>query len=171
MRMSMARKRRVKPKGNSTLLDKHLAAAIESTGVAETVRHSVSGNSVKVLHRVSQKRIWLGILEFVLSRAKGWSAHVCQQYFIHKGRLLYGWNFILQPVGDGTLETAVEAVAGLLVQATKVVPRVMATGPIDTFPLVGSSRRRTARIAFDPRLPGPDKGGPSHKGAYPIKGE
>lgn len=144
--------------------EKLLARAIESTGVAEVVRVSSDKSSVKVLYRVSQKRIWLGILEYVLSRAEGWSAHVCQQYFMRGGRLVYGWNFILQP------PKAVEIVSQLLVQAAKVVPKTiqMIPGGVDSFPLVGSTHRRTAKIAFDPRLPGPDKGGPSHKGAFAM---
>jgi hypothetical protein len=150
-------------------MDKHtpeetLSRAIEGTGVVEVVRSSSDEGSVKVLYRVRQKRVWLNMLEYVLSRADGWSAHVCQQYFMRGGRLVYGWNFILQPL------TAVNSAAGLLIQAAKVVPQTMPAivGPLDSFPLVGSSSRRTARIAFDPRLPGPDKGGPSHKGAFPM---
>ena len=141
-----------------------LSRAIEATGVVEVVRSSSDENSIKVLYRVQQKRIWLGVLEYVLSRADGWSAHVCQQYFMRGGKLVYGWNFILQPLN------MVDTATGLIYQAAKVVPRTipMANGPLESFPLVGASSRRTARLAFDPRLPGPDKGGPSHKGAYPM---
>lgn len=141
-----------------------LIEAFTTTGVVEVVRASSDKASIKVLYRVGQKRIWLGILEYVLSRMEGWSAHVCQQYFMRGSRLVYGWNFILQPPHK------VQVVADLLVQATQVVPRTMSvSGPLEAFPLMGSSRRRTAKIAFDPRLPGPDKGGPSHKGAYPMR--
>lgn len=154
---------------SDTSPERQLAAAIESTGVAEVVKYSADAKSVKILHRVRQKRIWLGILEYVLSRADGWNAHVCQQYFIKGSRLVYGWNFILQPVGDVPETTA--QVAKLIVQAGKVVPQTVSHGPLLSFPLVGATNRRTARIAFDPRLPGPDRGGPSHKGAYTIKGE
>lgn len=149
--------------------DKHtpeetLSRAIEGTGVVEVVRSSSDEHSVKALYRVRQKRAWLGMLEYVLSRADGWSAHVCQQYFMRGSRLVYGWNFILQPL------TATGVVADLLIQAARVVPKTMPTiaGPLESFPLVGSSSRRTSKIAFDPRLPGPDKGGPSHKGAFPM---
>jgi hypothetical protein len=156
MRIKMVRDKKVP--------EKLLAQAIEDTGVVEVVRASSDENSAKVLYRVTQKRVWLGVLEYALSRSDGWSAHVCQQYFMRGGRLVYGWNFILQPL------TAVEAVVGLLTQAARVVPRTMSViaGPLESFPLVGSSTRRTSKIAFDPRLPGPDKGGPSHKGAYPM---
>lgn len=140
-----------------------LSKAIERTGVVEVVRSSLDERSIKVLYRVLQKRVWLGILEYTLSRADGWSAHVCQQYFMVGGRLVYGWNFILQP------SDKVDVVVRLLEQASRVVPRMsIVSGPLESFPLVGASTRRTAKLAFDPRLPGPDKGGPSHKGAYPM---
>jgi len=144
-----------------------MAAAIEASGVAEVIRCSSTDTSVKALFRVFEKRVWLGILEYVLSRAEGWSAHVCQQYFMRGGRLVYGWNFILQAEDD--VVVAVQHAAQNLVKAAEVVPQVIAKGPLDSYPLVGASPRRTAKIAFDPRLPGPDKGGPSHKGAYSIR--
>jgi hypothetical protein len=144
-----------------------LASAIEVSGVAEVIRCSSSGSSVKALFRVFEKRTWLGILEYALSRADGWSAHVCQQYFMRGGRLVYGWNFILQAEKD--IDAAARHAARHLTKAAQIVPRTITPGPTDSYPLVGASHRRTAKIAFDPRLPGPDKGGPSHKGAYAIR--
>ena len=138
--------------------------------MTEVVRSSVDGQTVKVLYRVREKRLWLGILEYVLTRADGWTAHVCQQYFMRSGRLVYGWNFILQAPSD--LSVAVGNACQLLVQAAKVVPKVIGRGgPLESFPLVGASPRRTAPIVFDFRLPGPSKGGPSHKGAYAVREE
>jgi hypothetical protein len=123
---------------------------------------------VKVLYRVTEKRHWLAILEYVLARADGWSAHVCQQYFMRGGRLVYGWNFILQAEQQ---EEGARKVARLLTEATKVAPKMVSGrgGSVDSFPLVGASPRRTAtNLVHDPRLPGPSRGGPSHKGAYAI---
>lgn len=156
-------------KAQKKTLDKKaalLSRAIEACGVVEIIRCSADAGSVKALYRVHEKRLWLGILEYILSRAEGWSAHVCQQYFMRGGRLVYGWNFILQ---SEDLTKATESVARLLVQAAAVVPKTITRGSVDSYPLVGASPRRTAKIAFDPRLPGPDKGGPSHKGAYSIR--
>jgi len=109
----------------------------------------------------------LAILEYVLSRADGWAAHVCQQYFMRGGRLVYGWNFILsgEDLGDATGK-----VCRLLQEAASVAPKVRRVrGPLESFPLVGHNRSRLAGVVFDPRLPGPSQGGPSHKGAYAIK--
>jgi hypothetical protein len=161
MRIVMAKKK------NTDVRAQLLARAIELSGVAEVIRCSSSGSSVKVLFRVFEKRTWLAVLEYALSRAEGWSAHVCQQYFMRGGRLVYGWNFILQAEED--VDAAARHAAKHLTKAAQVAPKAMSAGPVDSYPLVGSSPRRTAKIAFDPRLPGPDKGGPSHKGAYAIR--
>jgi len=153
------------------VVEEQLGQALNATHVAEVVRFSRDDDSIKLLFRVTQKRVWLAILEYVLVRASRWSGHVCQQYFVRNGKLVYGWNLILRPVDKVSLEEAVAEARQLLTQATRTVPQVMATGDADSFPLVGASPRRTAKIVFDPRLPGPDKGGPSHKGAYPIAGK
>jgi len=146
--------------------DQLLREAIENSGVAEVLRSSTEGNTVKVLYRVQEKRSWLAILEYVLARTDGWAAHVCQQYFMRGGRLVYGWNFILT---SDDIEKAVPVVCGLLQQAANVAPKVGRTFALDSFPLVGHNRARQSRAVFDPRLPGPSQGGPSHKGAYSIK--
>jgi len=145
-----------------------LAGAINKTGVAGVVRASSDAAGVKVLYRVGEKRTWLAILEYVLARADDWSAHVCQQYFMRGGKLVYGWNFILQ---SHKPEESVRRVAKLLMEGLKAAPKVLARrGSIDSFPLVGASPRRTAsNLVFDPRMPGPGRGGPSHKGAYGIR--
>jgi len=145
-----------------------LGRAIAASGVAEIIRTSLENNTVKVLYRVREKRTWLAILEYALSRATDWSAHVCQQYFMRGGKLVYGWNFILQ--SQGPVEDTVKKVATLLTEGAKVAPKVAGVG-LDSFPLVGTSRHRTSNIMFDPRLPGPGRGGPSHKGAYSIQEE
>lgn len=166
----MARKK-VKKSNNSknSAYGDAVCGAIEASGVAQVIRCTESSDQVHVFHRVLDKVKWANILEYILSRKSCWDAHTCQQYFMRGGKLVYGWNFILQPVGD--LEDAVAEVTKLLLEAGKVVPKVVGSGQLSSFPLVGASQRRTAKISFDPRLPGPDKGGPSHKGAFPIKTE
>jgi hypothetical protein len=146
-----------------------VCVAIEASGVAEVIRCNESKEQVHVFHRVLDKVKWASILEYILTRKSCWDAHTCQQYFMRGGKLVYGWNFILQPTGE--LEAAVAEVTKLLVEAAKVVPKVVGSGQLTSFPLVGATPRRTSKISFDPRLPGPDKGGPSHKGAYPIRTE
>lgn len=149
--------------------DQLLAAAINATEVAEVIRSNTTPDGVKALCRVSEKRTWLSVLEYVLSRAEGWSAHICQQYFMRGGRLVYGWNFILQTQGD--VPTVVERVGALIRQGARVAPKIAGVGPLDSFPLVGHQRVKMSNAVFDPRLPGPSKGGPSHKGAYPVREE
>lgn len=165
----MARKKVKRNNSKNRAYGDVVCQAIEASGVAQVIRCTESSEQVHVFHRVLDKVKWANILEYILSRKTAWDAHTCQQYFMRGGKLVYGWNFILQPTG--TLEDAVAEVTKLLVEAGKVVPRVVGRGQLSSFPLMGATPRRTASIAFDPRLPGPDKGGPSHKGAYPIKTE
>lgn len=144
-----------------------LSNALTSTQVAEVLRESAEDGTAKLLFRVTQKKIWLGILEFMLARASTWTAHVCQQYFMRSGKLVYGWNFILRPNNGVKLEAAAAEACQLLIQGAHTVPKVLAE-PTDSYPLVGASPRRTARLVFDPRAPGPRQGGPSHKGAFGV---
>jgi len=164
----MARKK-VKRNSKDGALGTKLCDAIEVSGVAQVIRCTESAEQIHVFHRVLDKVKWANVLEYILTRKTCWDAHTCQQYFMRHGRLVYGWNFILQPTGD--LAEAVQELSRLLVEAAKVVPKVVGSGQLSSFPLVGATPRRTASITFDPRLPGPNKGGPSHKGAYPIKTE
>ena len=145
-----------------------LGNAIEVTGIAEVIKIS-DGGQVSAFFRVHNDKVWAKILEYVLVRKTCWEAHICKQYFMRGPKLVYGWNFIVQPHDD--MESAVQEATTLLYEGAKVAPKVAGVkGQIKAFPLVGASpRRTTSKIAFDPRLPGPDRGGPSHKGAYPVK--
>lgn len=147
----------------------HVARAIDATGVAEVVRDNSSTGRISLLCRVRLKRVWCDILEYILTRQNGWTDHICQQYFLRGGRLVFGWNVILQPADGLTDDLVAIEVAKLITEAARVVPKMMPQAPVDSFPLQGASPRRTARIVFDPRQPGPSQGGPSHKGAYGIR--
>lgn len=148
----------------------YVAQAIAATQVAEVVRDNSDPTRLSYLCRVLRKRIWCEILEYVLVRKTNWNEHVCQQYFLRGGKLVYGWNVIAIPKQGSDIADVAEEVARLVIEGARVVPKAAVTrGPLDEFPLVGASPRRTMNIVFDPRLPGPDKGGPSHKGAYGIK--
>lgn len=146
--------------------------ALESTGIVQVVRLTVNDKQAHALCRVAAgtKRLWCDMLEYILTRKTCWEDHICQQYFIRGGKLVYGWNVIV--IAADELEGAVSEFNGLLTQASQVVRRINTTQvSVDSFPLVGASHRRQSRnIVFDPRLPGPGRGGPSHKGAYEIKG-
>jgi hypothetical protein len=145
-----------------------LGSAIESTGLAEVIKLS-NGGQISAFFRVLDERSWARVLEYILVRKTCWDAHICKQYFMRGPKLVYGWNFIMQPSGDA--DVAIQEATTLILEGAKVAPKVpTARGQIKSFPLVGASpRRTTSKTVFDPRLPGPDRGGPSHKGAYPVK--
>jgi hypothetical protein len=147
-----------------------LASAIEATGYAIVIKKTEPTGSVRLLCRVSDKKSWCALLEYVLDRKKDWTEHVCQQYFMNDGKLVYGWNFVLTAVD---IDTAVESAwrlfkAAATVTSTPKIKRKVHKGSVDEVPLVGASSTRNAKGSFDPRLPGPSRGGPSHKGAYSV---
>jgi hypothetical protein len=121
--------------------------------------------------------MWCNILEYVLVRKRGWDDHFCQQYFIRNGKLVFGWNIIITPQVDVDIASVALDFVSLVQEATRIVPQITRAqslsaggGRIEAFPLVGASHRRTSQsLVFDPRLPGPGRGGPSHKGAYVVK--
>lgn len=145
-----------------------LSAAIQHTGVAEVIKATQSEGNVSLICRVNDKKVWCKIVEYVLSRKTNWSEHICQQYFMRNDRLVYGWNFIItSPDIDAAVKEACRLIKASVGVAKQLVPT---GGQLDSMPLVGASKSRTAEISFDPRSPGPGRGGPSHKGAYLIGG-
>lgn len=148
-----------------------LATAVEDSGFAIVIKKTEPAGSVRLLCRVSDKKAWCALLEYVLGRKKDWTEHVCQQYFMNGGKLVYGWNFILNAENiDAAVANACKlfkaAPTGLVVATHK--QRKKSRGSIDEVPLIGASPSRNANGSFDPRLPGPSRGGPSHKGAYTV---
>lgn len=145
-----------------------LSAAIQQTGVAEVIKVSQTDDRISLICRVSDKKVWCKMVEYVLSRKTNWSEHICQQYFMRNDRLVYGWNFI---VISSDLPASIKEACKLIKASVGVAKQLAPTGgQLESMPLVGASPSRTAEISFDPRSPGPSRGGPSHKGAYPIGG-
>ena len=152
-----------------------LVEIIEGSGVATVLRKTEAMGSLRLLCRISDKKRWCSILERVLSKKDGWTEHICQQYFMKEDQLVYGWNFILN---SDNLPRAYENACKLFKSASGAVdagagrPRKEKArrGSVDSMPLLGASPRRNMQISFDPRLPGPGRGGPSHKGAYTVAG-
>ena len=138
---------------------------LTSTGFVEIVSHKVVGNSIRLLCRVSDKARWRDMLERILLAQKGWTEHLCQQYFLRGKKLVYGWNFVV------TSEDLPGAVDSICKAAESIAPaEESGSGYIDEIPLQGAFRP-SGPTSFDPRAPGPAKGGASHRGAFSIGGE
>ena len=150
-----------------------LVEIIEDSGIATVLRKTELAGSLRLLCRVGDKKRWCAVLESVLAKKAGWTEHICQQYFMKEDQLVYGWNFILN---SDDLPAAYDNACKLFKAATKAVQagvkkkEKVHRGPVDSMPLLGASARRTMSLSFDPRLPGPSRGGPSHKGAYTVAG-
>ena len=144
-----------------------LIAAIDACGLADVVENRSSDGQVALLCRVHDKRQWVALMEYMMVRKTCWDVHLCQQYFLRGPRMIFGWNFILEP--QGPVEKAMEEVLKLFNEGAQVVPKMKRGGQLTSFPLVGAGAHRTANTSFDPRLPGPDRGGPRHRGAYNVR--
>jgi hypothetical protein len=150
-----------------------LVEIIQESGIATVLRKTEGPNSLRLLCRVADKKRWIAVLEQVLAKKVGWVEHICQQYFMKEDQLVYGWNFILN---SNEMPAAYANACKLFKAATSAVQvgvrkkEKTRKGPVDSMPLLGASPRRTMQLTFDPRAPGPSKGGQSHKGAYAVGG-
>jgi hypothetical protein len=147
-----------------------VTTAINTTGVTEVVKVVDGSQQLKITHRVQSKqlKIWLAIVTHVLSHKRDWDAHICKQYFLRGGRLLYAWNFIVQ-WGDGIKRVDVlKQVAGLINRASAEVPRVSSS--LDSYPLMAKDNRNEPGGPMNVRAPGPMTGGYKQRGAHRISG-
>jgi hypothetical protein len=152
-----------------------LVEILEESGIATVLRNTEAPGSLRLLCRVSDKKKWCAVLERVLAKKEGWTEHICQQYFMKEDQLVYGWNFILTaedlPAAYSNACKLFKAAVNAVLSGTgRVKKEKVRKGPVDSMPLIGASPRRTMQLSFDPRLPGPSKGGPSHKGAFAVGG-
>jgi hypothetical protein len=86
--------------------DEIVTETIERTGVVQVLTSSTTSTQVKLRLRITNEARWLHMVTLILreeSRAQ-WNAHICRQYVLHDGRLVYTWNFVLQ--GDDIRQTA-----------------------------------------------------------------
>lgn len=147
-----------------------ITTAINTTGVAEVVKVVDGNQQLKITHRVQAKqlKIWLAIITHVLSRKHDWDAHICKQYFLRGGRLLYAWNFIVQWGAGVKRADVLKQVAGLIERASVEVPRVSSS--LDSYPLMAKDNRNEPGGPMNIRAPGPMSGGYKQRGAHKIGG-
>ncbi|MFW9801167.1 MAG: hypothetical protein ACFFFC_00820 [Candidatus Thorarchaeota archaeon] len=117
-----------------------IIAAINKTGVAEVIRHSVNNNKLHIVHRVQRNRlaIWVSILDYVLSRKQGWEVHACKQYFRGDGKMKYAWNFIVQ--WKENQDAILHQIATLFLNAVSQVSSI--SYALNSYPLAGASKGR-----------------------------
>jgi len=147
----------------------NVAAAINSTGVAEVIKINDGPNSLHIVHRVSAKRLrdWVAILEYVLARKQGWEDHICKRYFHQDGKIRYVWNFIAQWKKKPDKEEILQQLIKNFSQAAQQAPQMM--HQLDSYPLVGAKENRNAPHGpRNPKAAGPMTGGLSQKGAHKL---
>lgn len=150
---------------------------------------------VRMRLRVTNESRWLHMITLVLKEEERaeWNAHLCRQYILHEGRLVYTWNFVVQ---SGELERAVQDVCRVFDlicsnidmfddaeerEVKRPAPkrsknakrtsngkpeRRISHGDLDEIPLVGAEGRAVPEVAWNQfRAPG------KRKGAHPIGGD
>lgn len=145
---------------------KKMIQTMTSTGFVEVVSHSESPDSLRLVCRVSNKLRFRDMLEsvFLANTKKLWTPHVCQQYFLRDGKLVYAWNFV---INSDKLDDAVDSICAEVAKFLAPPPPAAEQEDIDSIPLVGAYR--PANIgAFNASAPGPRRGGASQKGAHAI---
>jgi len=136
-----------------------LVEALEGLGYVKVATVTqVSPTQLRLLCRVSDKKAWLEKLERLLLEIKGWKPHVCQQYFLKDDAMVYGWNVV---INSEDIPATVTSICRVLTVPVHV--------EVDSFPLRGAYRPPEGAV-FDPRATGPDRGGPSHRGVFPVGG-
>jgi len=146
-----------------------VVAAINGTKLAEVVKVTEGKTRLQIVHRVKDKKLrpWLGVMEYVLSRKTGWDAHVCKHYFLKAGKLVYGWNFIVQWKNPEDKDEILSQVKSLLTNGGRNVPNLV--HQLESYPLAGAkANRNEPATGMDPRAPGPMRGGLSQKGAHRL---
>lgn len=150
-----------------------VAAAINATHRAEVIKTTDGPTSVQIIHRIlprDKPRLadWLSVLEYVLSRKKGWEDHVCKRYFYQGGKIRYVWNFIIQWRDPAEKGNVLQDVERLLREAAQQSPQVV-LHQLENYPLVGAKdSRNTPQGPRNPRAAGPMTGGLSQRGAHKL---
>lgn len=175
-------------------LDDILSDAVERTGVVQVLSGAVTLSQVRLRLRVTNESRWLHMITLVLKEEERaeWSVHLCRQYILHEGRLVYTWNFVTQAA---ELDRAVQDVCRVFDlicsnidmfddaeeremkrpaprKVEKKQPdngrpqRKISHGDLDEIPLVGAEGRAVPEVAWNQfRSPG------KRKGAHPIGGD
>lgn len=139
-----------------------LVTALEQTGYVKVVKTEEAPTQLRLLCRVSSKKQWCDLLERLLQNKQDWTEHICQQYFLKEGKLVYGWNVV---INASDLMKASLSICNQLAAISMVDEGGVG---VDSFPLRGAYRSTGA--SFNPSAPGVARGGSSQKGAFSVGG-
>lgn len=145
-----------------------VANAINRVSVLEVMSVEEDGDTrIRIHHRVQKKRnaIWMGVLDYVLSRKSGWDYHICRQYRLIGGKIRYHWNFIAQWRSKKDKDKVIKQIVALFTKAAQEVPIIHSQ--LDSYPLAGAGKDRNM-----PEGPMNIRAsGYSQKGAHKIGGK
>jgi len=177
-------------------LDELLGEAVERTGVVQVLSSACLSEQVRMRIRVTNESRWIHMITLILKEEERaeWNAHLCRQYILHEGRLVYTWNFVIQ---SGEIERAIQDVCRVFDlicsnidmfddaaerEMKRPSPKIkdssksqedngrphrrISHGDLDEIPLVGAEGRAIPEVAWNQfRSSG------KRKGAHPIGGD
>ena len=91
---------------------------LESLGCMEVVSVSSRNGDIRFLSRVSDEPRWLRILGEFLEREEGWYSFVGKKYFLHQGRLVFGWVLMFE---SETLDESIQDIRKLFTACLDIV--------------------------------------------------
>lgn len=124
------------PSATSTIdlptLEGKISEAVISTGIAEVVRSESSHKQITLKCRVHNEKVWLPIVNFLLQeedRSRQWEAHICQHYFLYKGKLVYTWSMTF---GSDDLAFAVDDISRIISTMSQSIRHFSAQKPVES---------------------------------------
>lgn len=91
---------------------------LEAMGCMEVVSVSSRNGDIRFLTRVSDEPRWLRVLNEFLDKEEGWYSFIGKKYFLHQGRLVFGWVLIFE---SDTLDKTVQDIRKLFTACVDVV--------------------------------------------------
>jgi len=141
------------------------ALKVNPTSKPAVIKAVQGDTRLHVSVRVDPKKLkpWLAAMEYVLKNKQGWDVHLCKQYFIRGGKIMYAWNFIAQWASEDISEQVLTNMLEVLKFAARNMPKVV--HQITEYPLAGAGDdRNKPEGSMNPKA-----SGYKQRGAHPIR--
>ena len=108
------------PKKKKTVekLQLEMKDTLDAMGCMEVVSASSRNGDIRFLSRVTDEPQWLRILNNFLEKEEGWYSFIGKKYFLHEGRLVFGWVLIFE---SDTMDKTVQSIRKLFTTCVDLV--------------------------------------------------
>lgn len=108
-------------KAKSKTLEKlqlEMKDTLDAMGCMEVVSASSRNGDIRFLSRVNDETRWMRILANFLEKEEGWYSFIGKKYFLHEGRLVFGWVLIFE---SDELDATVQSIRKLFTTCVDLV--------------------------------------------------